>query len=142
MIERNEYSSPPRGVRVIMWFGLGILVLEGAILIERFLLPEAVADKRFIGAAAPAAMYLWVTCLNVLLGLVDVDREDAVAVAGWSMVVALAGFGSGTATYLAIKALDPALLIGMGAVIPLLANVAVLIVGLFLTAGAYRLIGR
>lgn len=50
MIGRNEYSSPPRGVHVIMWLGLGMLVLEGAMSIERFLLPEAVADKWFIGA--------------------------------------------------------------------------------------------
>lgn len=135
----NGTDTPPRGVRIVMWFGLGILVYTGFTSIEAFLLPEAVADERFIGAATPAAMYLWVTCLNVLLGLVDVNREDAVAVAGWSMVVALAGFGSGTATYLAIKALDPTLLIGMGAIIPLLANVAVLIVGAFLTAGAYGL---
>ena len=140
MIDRNDL--PPRGVRIIMWLGLGILVYAGFTSIERFLLPEVVADERFNGAAGPAAVYLWVACLNVLLRLVDVDREDAVAVAGWGMVVALAGFGSGVGAFLAIKALDPALLAGMGAVIPLLANVAVLGAGLFLTAGAYRLIGR
>ena len=110
--------------------------------IERLLLPEAVADKWFIGAAAPAGMYIWIGCLRVLLGLVDIDREDVVAVAGWSMVVAAAGFVTGTGTYLAMKAFAPALLAGMGATIPLLTNVAVLMIGMFLTAGAYRLIGR
>jgi len=140
MIGRND--PPRRGVRIVMWLGLGILVVEGAMSIERFLLPEAVTDKWFIGAAGPAAMYIWVAGLSVLLGIFRADREDVVAVAGWSMVVAAAGFVTGTGTYLAIKALAPTLLIGMGAVIPLLANVAVLIVGLFLTAGAYRLIGR
>ena len=140
MIDRNDL--PPRGVRIIMWFGLGALVVAGAMSIERFFLPETAADKRFIGAAAPAGIYIWMAGLNVLLGLVDVDREDAVAVAGWGMVVALAGFATGTGTYLAIKALAPALLAGMGAVIPLLANVAVLAVGLFLTARAYGLLRR
>lgn len=140
MIDRNDL--PPRGVRIIIWLGLGILVVTGSVSIERFLLPEAAADKWFIGAAAPAAMYIWGAGLGVLLGIFHADREDVVAVAGWSMVVALAGFATGTVTYLAIKALAPALLAGMGAVIPLLANVAVLMVGLFLTGGAYRLIGR
>ena len=140
MIGRND--PPRRGLRIIMWLGLGILVVEGAMSIERLLLPEAVADKWFIGAAAPAGMYIWVAGLSVLLGVFHADREDAVAVAGWSMVVAAAGFATGTVTYLAMKALAPALLIGMGAIIPLLANVAVLCIGLFLTAGAYRLIGR
>ncbi len=143
MTGRNDFSDPPRrGVRIVIWFGLGILVVAGSMSIERFLLPEAAADKRFIGAAAPAGVYIWMAGLNVLLGLVDVDRRDAVAVAGWSLVVALAGFATGTVTYLAIKALAPALLAGMGAVIPLLAAIAVLLAGLFLTAGAYRLLGR
>lgn len=140
MIERN--NLPPRGLRILMWLGLGILVLEGFTSIERTLLPELVADGRFIGAAAPAALYLWVASLNVLLGLVDVDRDDAVAVAGCGMVVACAGFATGVGTFLAIKALAPALLAGMGAIIPFLANVAVLVAGLVLTAGAYRLLGR
>lgn len=140
MIGRN--NLPPRGLRIVMWLWLGVLVYAGFTSIERTLLPKLVADGRFIGAAAPAALYLYVASLNVLLGLVDVDREDAIAVAGWGMVVACAGFATGVGTFLAIKALAPALLAGMGAVIPLLTNVAVLVAGLILTAGAYRLIGR
>jgi len=140
MIGRN--NLPPRGLRIVMWLGLGILIFEGAMSIERSLLPELVAAERFVGAAAPAAVYLWVASLNVLLGLVDVDREDAIAVAGWGMVVACMGFATGAGTHLAIRALTPALLDGMGAIIPLLANVAVLLAGLILTAGAYRLLGR
>ena len=140
MIGRN--NLPPRGLRIVMWLGLGILVVEGAMSIERFLLPDLIADGRFIGAAAPAGSYIWVAGLSVLLGVFHADREDVVAVAGWGMVVACAGFATGVGTFLAIRALAPALLAGMGATIPLLANVAVLCIGLFLTAGAYRLIGR
>lgn len=46
MIGRND--PPRRGVRIIMWLGLGMLVVEGAMSIERFLLPEAGA-YRLIG---------------------------------------------------------------------------------------------
>jgi hypothetical protein len=143
MIDRNESPNlPPRGVRVVIWIGLGILLLVGSMSLERFLLPDAVADERFIGAAAPAAVYLWVAGLNVLLGLVDVDSRDAIPLTGWGLVVACAGFATGTVTYLAVKAQAPTLLAGFGAVIPLFANVAVLLAGLLLTARAYRLLGR
>ena len=89
-----------------------------------------------------AAVYLWATGLNVLLGLVDVDRRDAIPVAGWSVVVAYAGFATGVAVYLAVKTQAPAFLAGYGALIPLFAAIAVCAAGLFLTARAYRLLGR
>lgn len=144
MIDRNDPSDlPPRGVRMIIWFGLGILVFAGFNSIERFLLPpEAVGDEQYAGVGGAAAVYLWGMCLGVLLRLFDVDRRDAIAVAGWSMLVACVGFATGVAVYFAVKALAPALLAGFGTLTPLLATVAVQLAGLFLTARAYGLLGR
>lgn len=132
MSDRNDAPHlPPFGVRLAIWFVLGLFMMGAGKGFERYLFPEAAADGQYLGIGLLAAVCIWVAGLGTLLGVLRGDGRHGIRMTGWSMVVAFAGFAVGAAAYLALKAQAPALLASeYGSMIPFMAAAAVAVAGM------------
>ena len=132
MSDRNDSPHlPPFGVRLAIWFVLGLFMMGGGKGFERYLFPEAAADGHYLGFGLLAAVCIWVAGLGPLFGMLNDQTRHGIRMTGWSMAVAFAGFAVGVAAYLALKAQAPALLASeYGSMIPFMAAAAVTVAGM------------